>query len=346
MKRVLFVAATAAFLSTGVAAMASAATTTHTAASVTGTVIGPANSWGVAANSHGAVTGDLQVGKDTQGFVWKNGRFTNLGSLPGGNTLVGGINASGDVVGESGSSNTAWHAFEWSGGKLTDLGTPGVNSGATAINDRGQIIGETDTADGQILATVWQDGKASTLPGLGGYSQSVAENNAGLIIGNSQTSSGEWHAVVWSHGKLTDLGAGGAVAVNDSGQVLVWGGGQAPTAFLWQNGKETALPAGLWAVTGLNDKGQVVGTSGSETEGLDGFVWQDGTMTNLGSVQPLAINDRGQILTYGNGVIENGTTIALSPTENTPSAISGNGLVVGQSGSSLSATVWHVPAAN
>jgi probable HAF family extracellular repeat protein len=100
----------------------------------------------------------------------------------------------------------------------------------------------------------------------------------------------------------------------------------------------------LWSVTGLNDKGQVIGTYG--TEGVNGFVWHDGTMTSLGNVQPLAINDLGQIITFGGTVLHNGTTTALSPTDNRPNAISDTGLVVGLSGAPVGATIWQAPAAS
>jgi probable HAF family extracellular repeat protein len=352
MKRALLVAGAATIMAVGGTTMAQASTTVDTATAVAGVQIGPANSWALAVNDHGDVAGDLSVNNVTEGFYWHGGNSTDLGSLiSGGDTEVAAINQHGAVVGEAQAAGGTWHAFLWHGGKMTDLGVAGLNSAASRINDDGQVIGTSSTASGQVDAAVWRDGRMTTLPGLGGYSEVAGENNAGLIVGSSQTASGEWHAVVWSqNGKLTDLGPGTGVAVNNSGQVLVWGfsAEQAEHAFLWHDGRTTDLPSGLWGVTGLNDKGQVVGSIGSETTGIDGFLWSNGTMTDLGAVQPIAINNRGQILIYGGSVMENGTTITLSPTSGsgvTPNAISDNGLVVGLSTDMTTATVWQVPLA-
>ena len=94
-------------------------------------------------------------------------------------------------------------------------------------------------------------------------------------------------------------------------------------AFLWTNGGARDLGTldgdmVSWGY-GINDKGQVVGTSASEPSAgkpLDGFkcpcrafIWENGQMTNLQRLIPidsgirltqaLWINERGQIVTEG-----------------------------------------------
>lgn len=73
-------------------------------------------------------------------YVWKDGALTPLG-------IQGrAINDRGQVVGTGTGSGGGLHAFLWSGGTGTDLGTlpNGSNSGATDINDRGVVVGWSD----------------------------------------------------------------------------------------------------------------------------------------------------------------------------------------------------------
>ena len=72
--------------------------------------------------------------------------MTDLGTLSGGNSCAYGINNSGQVVGESNSSNGS-RAFLWQDNTMVDINSflP-ENSGwvlenATDINDSGQIVG-------------------------------------------------------------------------------------------------------------------------------------------------------------------------------------------------------------
>jgi probable HAF family extracellular repeat protein len=71
------------------------------------------------------------------------------GDIPNSSSaFANGINNSGQVVGASYlSDNATYHAFLYSGGTMTDLGTligPTNNSDANAINDNGQVVGESD----------------------------------------------------------------------------------------------------------------------------------------------------------------------------------------------------------
>jgi len=162
-------------------------------------------------------------------------------------------------------------------------------------------------------------------------------------------------------GALSDLKYGhvetGAQAINDAGQVV----GGDTHAFLWSSGKKTdlgTLPpegpedfAGSVAY-GINNRGLVVGTSGSfgpiVMSGLQfarGILYQNGRLRQLTqkneSFEPYAVNNRGQIVGldayrgffYENGRLTQLGTLSHVPVGNrsTARAISNAGQVVGWS---------------
>jgi probable HAF family extracellular repeat protein len=367
MHRALLVAGAAAAITLTAATAASAASSSAASgsavgsaavgsAAVAGVQIASANSEPNALNDHGDVVGDYTLNNQTRGFVWHGGKLSDLGVL-GGNaadvTWPTAVNGSGEVVGHSGSSLTSfgYHAFLWRDGKLMDLGGLGGDSFAQQINDKGLIVGYADDASQNPVAVEWRDGTLATLPGLGGTaSYAMFVNDAGLIAGESTDASGTAHAVVWVNGKVEDLGVGTPIALNDRGQVLVR---SYPAVSVWDNGKTTTLPAGDQAAA-MNDKGQVVGTiTAADGSNPHGFVWQNGSQTDLGTEQGLAINDRGQILVtaadasgvFEYSVLDHGSLTTLDPTSGTyynATLINDNGLVAGDTFSNSSATVWQL----
>jgi probable HAF family extracellular repeat protein len=110
-----------------------------------------------------------------------------------------------------------YHAFLWTWGVLTDLGTlpGGHNSVATFINDRSIVVGQSDsgTSAGNPLACLWDDRgqihDLGTLPG-GSNSTAFGINIFDYVVGssNSQASGAGPRAFVWTrrHG-MQDLNA-------------------------------------------------------------------------------------------------------------------------------------------
>src|SRR6266852_5577182 len=93
-----------------------------------------------------------------------------------------------------------------------------------------------------------------------------------------------------------------ACAINDKNQIL--GTIQFPCSgpvfnpFFWEKGTITPLP--LRGVTrhSLNNSGQVVGSANFDDCGfgcftVHGVLWQNGALTDLGTITPVAINDAG-----------------------------------------------------
>jgi len=168
---------------------------------------------------------------DFQAFLYNNGRKANINSaslFPSGTQALG-INNSGQVVGTGYLSSGNFHAFLYSGGKMTDLGPAGAyQASAIAINNSGQIIGGYFLNSGAAGEFLYSNGKFTTLPEPAGSSVSAfAINDNGEIVGALYPNSGgAVHAAKFLNGVWTNLGAisgaasSTAKAINNSGQIV------------------------------------------------------------------------------------------------------------------------------
>lgn len=143
---------------------------------------------------------------------------------------------------------------------------------------------------------------------------------------------------------ITDLGAGSALAINNSGEVLMNDSAGAP--FLYRAGHKDFLPqpsGGVFAAVALNDAGQVVGyVNYGSNFNYDLAIYSKGELTvkkNLSGLYPVVINDAGQIagdtvfsggiFFYSNGVLT--TTDSFPGFDGEPSVVGMNasGEVIG-----------------
>jgi len=250
----------------------------------------------------------------------------DLGTLGGRNSYAYAIDQRGQVVGASETAAGAVHAFFWSGGRMTDLGTlPGRrSSSAVAVNDSGEVAGVS--FDGSLSrperarAFLWRGRRMIDLGTLGGASSWVTGLNArGQVVGWATTRSGFRHAFVWAGGRITDLGtlargatthdaSSWAVAINDHGEVVgTTDAGPSSdirtTAFLWR-GRKLVEACGAprnrrdsFYGIALNERGWVVANG----EGVSPLLCFGGRRTSLGTPlggypEAAALNDRGQIV--------------------------------------------------
>jgi probable HAF family extracellular repeat protein len=204
---------------------------------------------------------------------------TDLGTLGGLHSWAYGINDAGNVVGAAMVTGFRYsHAYLYSGGSLTDLGVlkgKGIFSTGQDINTAGQIVGSSNYTTGNATlyhAFVYKlvNGTPTMvdLGALGGpNSYGTGINNGGLIVGYANYTGGamdKYHAFRYNlDNTKTDLGTLGgdnsqAYDINDAGQIVgVASTGSENHAFIWQNGTMT-------------DIGVLPGyTTGSEAQGVN-----------------------------------------------------------------------------
>ena len=226
--------------------------------------------------------------------------ITDLGTLPGNSASTGfGVNASGQVVGVAAAAgNSVQHAFLYTGGVMQDLGTLPANnfSQAWAINDSGQVVGQStnfDTFEGaDTHAFLYSSGTMQDLGTLGG-ALSVARgiNASGQVVGiSSLADSAEGdvnaNAFVYSEGVMHDLGPGAAFGINDSGQIV---GSSQGHAFRYSDGVMQdlgTLPGGTGSDGhAINAGGQVVGVSATLGDSAQhAFLYSGTLMHDLGTL--------------------------------------------------------------
>jgi probable HAF family extracellular repeat protein len=250
--------------------------------------------------------------------------ITDLGTLGGRISLASGINASGQVVGESINSGGELHAFLYSDGKMIDLGTlpGGHESWGYGINASGQVVGMSRLPpfDLTVHAFLYRDGVMTDLGTPGGpdgvFSVAYSVNASGNVAGTAYAPGTlEQHAFLYSQGTWTDLGTLGgnlsaATGINASGRVV--GSSLIPDnsvahAFLYGGGTMTDLGTlgdGDSQATAINDSGQVVGFSRAYGGAEHAFLYGDGTMTDIDSL--------GSLLSYASAVNDSGAVVGTS----------------------------------
>jgi probable HAF family extracellular repeat protein len=258
-----------------------------------------------AINSLGVIVGDGDPGNGRPNpFVTLNGKLLNVDPINGGNARAVGITDDGLIFGNltkslSGGASS-WTPMMWTADsghpdRYRETALPKVAGGdpkltgasATASNKAGQVVGwVNNTVIGQ-LGGFWNNDKTHSVVALqplpdGSHSIAWAVNDIGQAAGESNTLTSLSRAVVWqndaSH-SVIDLGTlpgdfeSVANGINSAGQVIgvselsIFAPGNAPRAFLWQNGAMTELaslvdPAeGPWtisSVSAINNSGQIL----------------------------------------------------------------------------------------
>jgi probable HAF family extracellular repeat protein len=248
-------------------------------------------------------------------------RVTSLPTLGGTIGQGNSIDDLGLIAGFAGlAGDASWHATAWLFGFTADLGTlggPNSNVPWPVQNNVGLVAGIAQTAVPEPLGARWSCRSFFPTPSNVGYT----------CLG-----------FAWEGGRmraLPTLGGnnGFATGANDRRQIAGWAENDvhdstclAPYQYLqfrpvvWGPGRDAvrALPvlqqAGdtSGAATALNNRGQVVGISGTCDRAVGRFsaahavLWEGGRVTDIGSLggvawnTPMAINERGDVVGFSN----------------------------------------------
>lgn len=150
------------------------------------------------------------------------------------------------------------------------------------------------------------------------FSATFGLNDKGEVVGgvNTATSLRPFRAKRGQNFQLLDLlpgdNGGLAFAINEGGEVAGYSSGKGGERAVWWdlrgNPKPLETPPGLTSrALGLNDKGDIVGVTGSGR--LQGLLWPNkgglielGTLSGASGSQAVSINERGQITGFADGV--------------------------------------------
>jgi len=276
--------------------------------------------------------------------------ITDLGTLGGAMSTACGINDRGQIVGKSATATGQVHAFLWEADTMTDLRTlPQLAfSEARSINNRGQVVGDSTAAGSPPFhAALWENGGVTalgTLPG-GFASFAIGIDNRGQPVGGSRTADRDVHAFLWRDGEMADLGTllpsdhqSVARGVNSLGQVVgnsstaIGDPPQPPNrAFVIEGNAFTDLGTlgGDWAIAfSINERGQIVGGSLTADGGVHAFLWQDGTIVDLGAFGGISTASQPTLTASCNLPTHFGT---LGTTFSLANSINNRGQVVGRS---------------
>ena len=227
------------------------------------------------------------------------------------------INNAGQVVINTGTSDS-YQVSTWNRINGTDnLGAIGVNSGGAAINLSGDVVGAGDPNNsGNLQAFIWHPTGSLTLLGTLGGALSAASgvNDSAGVVGLSYTATNTQHAFLWTQSggmqdltpDLTSIGGAAAVAINSSNQVVGYyfpNGSLNTLGFSWTQagGLQSVGSAGTLAFA-VNNAGTIVGKAPAANGYMHAFSkTATGSMKDLGTLggaesSALSVNNKGWIV--------------------------------------------------
>lgn len=271
-------------------------------------------------SNNGLISGWVGDATSTKAALFQNGKSTSIDSF-GQNSAAYGVNAQSQMVGGGLLKDGSEHAYFFANGTTSDI--LNGKGRAVAVNAKGDVAGYSTSDNGRTYPYVTTNGKVHGIVtgGCSGFATGI--NGAGDVIGFYVDSNWYPTPFISRAGKYTaeilnvDLKKVGAypTAINDKGVIV----GTYVTPNLWLaqpyaqvvrsfifDGKNFAdlgnLPGGQSVeATAINKHGQVVGSATTADGSTHAFLYDNGKMTDLGTLDGNAsyaksINDSGEIV--------------------------------------------------
>jgi PEP-CTERM motif len=271
----------------------------------------------VALNDNGVIAGEILNPDGSVSLAeWSHGTLANLGvpsGLSGTITYVdsAGINDSGTIVGNVGTSTGFAAPFIYSNGTFTllppvsPLAGPGY---ANSINNLGQIVGGANGPKGE-QGWLWSNGTYTSLPVVDDNTSALRINSSGTIVGNHYPNCCTQAAGYILSGSTVQYLSGGVNAINDAGVAT----GSNGMATVIHNGTETPILNLPSSGAAINSAGEIVGYYIPAATGVaQAFLWNPKsgafdvtpngygvTADGYGNAEGVAVNDQGDILGVG-----------------------------------------------
>ncbi len=220
--------------------------------------------------------------------------ITDIGSIGTFTATPSAINDAGQVAWSTSPSLGNFHAYLYSSGHSTDLGSLGFGASAAGINAAGEVVGYSMTPTGD-RAFLYSNGTMKDISGhmnglayAGPFMSTAAGINAsGQVAGSGTMSDLSTHALLYSNGKFTDLG--------------VLGAPKGGFAFMSNS-----------TSSGINNAGVVVGSSSTSDGAMHAFLWSNGTMKDLGGLGGTQMNGHISIVSGANAINNLGQVVGQS----------------------------------
>lgn len=275
-------------------------------------------------NSSGAVAGScVNAGGLDKGFYWSPSTlFKRINGFNWGDSVALAINDSGRVAGDSLNPDGYTRAFTWTAsGGMVELATPATyHSGVIAMNNAGEILGRYYgphfTPQGLFF---WSPAtNVVSLISVDGIQigEGATLGSDGTVVGQGSTAYPPAPVMfLWKAG-MPPVIAGHPLnyppfpaAINSSGQVtgFLYGAGFQQRAFSWTAAEGFIdlgdLGGGSAVAIGVNDAGEIAGSSASSSGAPRVFRFAKGKMSDLGDLgqgsTAVAMNERGDVVGHG-----------------------------------------------
>jgi hypothetical protein len=207
-------------------------------------------------------------------------------------TFAEGVNDLGHIVGQYQDSSGAWHGYEESGSKFTEINVPFAGTTGTfavSINNSGEIVGLYNLGSGGGYGFTLIAGTYTSINYPGATTATVSDvNNNGDIVGEYSDTSGTVHGYLLSGGTYTSIDFPGATwtsayGINDAGDIV---GSYCTTSecistqegsqgFLLSGGTFTTIAVPnepVTAVLDINNAGVIVGFYEDAAGVIEGFM--------------------------------------------------------------------------